>query len=73
MPQGKYLMLSFAPACGRPARDETGKAVEPAIMRLPPDRGRHSLVLKSPMLSWTRGAWKTPTGAKGGHARERVC
>ena len=23
------------------------------------------MVPESPILSWTRGAWKTPTGAKG--------
>jgi hypothetical protein len=69
----EFLILSSLPACGRPALDETGQAAEPAIIGLPPDRGRRSLVPESPVLSWTRGAWKTPTGAKGGHARERAC
>ena len=38
-----------------------------------PDRGRRSLVLESPMVSWTRGASKTPTGAKGGNVLEHDC
>jgi hypothetical protein len=67
-------IASLSPACGRPALDETGgKACGGAMMVLPSDRGRRSLVLESPVASWTRGAWKTPTGAKGGNGPEHAC
>ena len=67
------FILSFPPACGRPALDETGTAAGWVIMARPSDRGRRSLVPESPVLSWTRGASKTPTGAKGGNAPEHAC
>ena len=67
-------IASLSPACGRPALDETGgKACGGAMMVLPSDRGRRSLEPESPVASWTRGASKTPTGAKGGNAPERAC
>ena len=53
--------------------DETGTAASRAILVRPSDRGRRSLVPESPVLSWTRGASKTPTGAKGGNAPEHAC
>ena len=43
------------------------------MMGPPSGRGSHSLEPESPVASWTRGASKTPTGAKGGNARERAC
>src|ERR1700740_3223904 len=67
------VIASFPPACGRPALDETGgKACGGAIIVLPSDRGRRSLVQESPVASWTRGASKTPTGARGGNARSAL-
>src|SRR5215813_6444519 len=68
------VIASFPPAYGRPALDETGgKACGGAMMVLLSDRGRRSLEPESPVASWTRGASKTPTGAKGGNAWERAC
>ena len=73
-PSPAPVIASLSPACGRPALDETGeKACGGAMMVLPSDRGRRSLEPESPVASWTRGASKTPTGAKGGNAPERAC
>jgi hypothetical protein len=36
------------------------------------DRDRRSLVLESPVASWTRGVSRTPTGARGGNARSTL-
>ena len=70
----EVVIASFAPACGRPGLDETsGKACGGAMIVLPSDRGRRSLEPESPVASWTRGASKTRTGAKGGNAPEHAC
>ena len=70
---GRHRWLSFPPAGGRPALDETGgKACGGAMLVRPSARGRRSLVLESPVASWTRGASKTRTGAKGGNARSTL-
>ena len=43
----------------KPARWRGGSMMVPSS-----DRGRRSLVRESPVASWTRGASKTPTGAR---------
>jgi hypothetical protein len=69
-----HVIASSTPACGRPALDETtAKACGGVISAPPSATGRCAMVLGSPIASWTRGASKTPTGAKGGNAWEHAC
>src|SRR5208282_4652195 len=66
------VIASSTPAGGGPALDETGVGVGWSIARWRSARGRRSMVLESPLASCTRGASKTPTGARGVEPRSTL-